>query len=87
MQVELTRVSEKGQIVIPSSLRREMKIEKSDQFIIFGEDGTIILKKVENPAMKQSLSELTKPLQRVISERGFTREDLKKVIKEVRKGA
>ena len=47
MQVELTRISEKGQVVIPSALRREMGIKKSDQFMIFGEGGTVILKKIE----------------------------------------
>ena len=43
MQVELTRISEKGQVVIPSSLRTEMGIKKADQFMIFGEGNTIIL--------------------------------------------
>lgn len=87
MEVELARISEKGQIVIPASLRKEMKIEKSDQFLIFGEDSTIVLKKVEKPAMSKSLAELTAPLQKVVAKSGFTREDLKKVIKEARKNA
>jgi len=54
MQVELTRISEKGQVVIPSSLRKEMGIKKSDQFMVFGEAGTVILKKIETPAIKKT---------------------------------
>ncbi len=87
MEVELTRISEKGQIVIPASIRKEMGIEKSDQFLVFGEDSTIVLKKVEKSAMSKSLAELTAPLQKVVAKSGFTREDLKKEIKEVRKNA
>ncbi len=85
MEVELTRISEKGQIVIPASLRKEMGIEKSDQFLIFGENSTIVLKKVEKAAMQKSFDELTKPLHKAIAESGLTREDLKQVIKDVRK--
>ncbi len=84
MQVELTKISEKGQVVIPASLRDEMGIKRSDKFMIFGEGNTLILKKIETAPLSESLSELTKPLQKIISEEGFNREDLKRVIKHVR---
>nr|MBI4157063.1 AbrB/MazE/SpoVT family DNA-binding domain-containing protein [Candidatus Woesearchaeota archaeon] len=84
MQVELTRISEKGQVVIPSSLRKEMGIKKSDQFMIFGEGGTLILKKIETPAMKRTFDEIVKPLQKAAKKAGLTKEDLKIAIKEVR---
>ncbi len=35
--------------------------------------------------MKKSLAELTEPLQKVISKESFTKEDLTKIIKDVRK--
>jgi AbrB family looped-hinge helix DNA binding protein len=85
MEVELTKISEKGQVVIPSGLRKEMGIKKSDKFLVFGEGNTLILKKIEPTSLKNSLSELTRPLQKVISEEGFTKEDLRKAIKNVRK--
>ena len=84
MQVELTRISEKGQVVIPSSLRKEMGIKKSDQFMIFGEGGTLILKKIETPAIKRTFDEIVKPLQKAAKKAGLTKEDLKIAIKEVR---
>lgn len=84
MQVELTRISEKGQVVIPSSLRKEMGIKKSDQFVIFGEEGTVILKKIETPAIKKTFDEIAKPLQKVAKQVGLTRTDLRKAIKDVR---
>ena len=87
MQVELTRISEKGQVVIPSSLRREMGIKKSDQFMVFGEDGTVILKRIEKPAIKKTFEEIAKPLQKAAKQAGLTKEDVKRAIKDVRKAA
>ena len=85
MQVELTRISEKGQVVIPSSLRKELKINKSDQFMVFGEGNTVILKKVEKMAIKKTFDEIAKPLQKAAQQAGLTRSDLERAIKEVRK--
>jgi AbrB family looped-hinge helix DNA binding protein len=87
MQVELTRISEKGQVVIPSALRREMGIKKSDQFMIFGEGGTVILKKIETPAFKKTFDEIAKPLREAVKNAGLTKADVKKAIKDVRNAA
>ena len=87
MQVELTRISEKGQVVIPSSLRKEMGIKKSDQFMVFGEAGTVILKKIEMSAIKKTFDEITKPLQQAAKQVGLTKSDLKKAINDVRNAA
>lgn len=84
MEVELTRISEKGQIVIPSSLRREMKINKSDQFMVFGENNTIILKKIEKLAIKKTFDEMAEPLRKAAKYIGLKREDLGKAIRDVR---
>ncbi|MBS3122150.1 AbrB/MazE/SpoVT family DNA-binding domain-containing protein [Candidatus Woesearchaeota archaeon] len=87
MQVELTRISEKGQVVIPSSLRKEMGIKKSDQFMIFGETGTLILKKIETQAIKKTFDEIAKPLQQAVKQVGLTRAEVRKAIKDVRNAA
>ncbi len=84
MEVELTKVSEKRQIVIPSALRKEMKIKKADQFLVFGERNTIILKRIEKPVIKKSFEKIAGPLQKSVKQLGLTREDLEKAIKDVR---
>ncbi len=84
MEVELTRISEKGQIVIPSSLRREMNINKSDKFLVFGENNTIILKKIEQSVFKKSFKEIADPLQKMAKQSGLTKKDLEKTIRDVR---
>lgn len=84
MEMELIKVSEKGQVVIPSSLRKTMNIQKSDKFLVFGEGDTILLKKVEEPVLRKSFEEIAKPLQKAAKNMGLTRKDLEKAIKEVR---
>ena len=85
MEVEMTRISEKGQVVIPSSLRNRMKIKKSDQFLVFGEGNTIILKKIEKPAIRKTFDEVAKPLRNAAKKSGFSRSDLDKLIEDVKK--
>lgn len=84
MEVELTRISEKGQVVIPSSLRKEMKIATSDRFLVFGEGSTIILKKIENPTFKKSFDEIANPIQEAAKQIGLTKKDLQKAVRDVR---
>ncbi|MFA4819892.1 MAG: AbrB/MazE/SpoVT family DNA-binding domain-containing protein [Candidatus Aenigmatarchaeota archaeon] len=86
MEVEMTRISEKGQVVIPSALRNQMKIKKSDQFLVFGEGNTIILKKIDRPAVKKTFDEVARPIREAAKKEGFSRSDLDQLIKEVRKG-
>ena len=84
MEVELAKVSEKGQIVIPSSLRKIMKIKKAYKFLVFGEKTTIILKRVEKPTFKKSFDLITKPLRESALKIGLTKKDLEKAIRDVR---
>jgi len=84
MEVEITRISEKGQVVIPSALRRGMGIKKSDQFLVFGEGDTVILKKIEKPAIQQSFAELTRPLKKAAKKAGLTKKDVERAIRDVR---
>jgi AbrB family looped-hinge helix DNA binding protein len=47
MGVAITKMSQNGQIVIPSEIRKEARIKPFTKFIIFNEDGDIYLKKIE----------------------------------------
>ena len=49
---ELITVSSKGQIVIPKDLREELGIATGTNFVIFGKEDTLILKKVNVPKAK-----------------------------------
>ena len=80
MEIEITRISEKGQVVIPNSIRKNMKIKRSDQFIVFGKDNTIILKKVNTGAIKQKFDEIAVVGINVISDYTSNLEEFENII-------
>lgn len=48
MEIGLTKISTKGQVVIPRNIREYMGIGKNEQFIVMSENDEIILKPVKD---------------------------------------
>ena len=57
---QVTTISEKGQIVIPQSIRKELGIKPKTKFLVFGKGDTVIMKKLELPDMKEEWNEIFK---------------------------
>jgi AbrB family looped-hinge helix DNA binding protein len=57
---QVTTISEKGQIVIPQSIRKELGIKPKTKFLVYGKGDTIIMKKLELPDMKKEWNEIFK---------------------------
>ena len=55
---EITTVSEKGQVVIPQSLRKEMRIRPRTKFLVFGRGDTVIMKRLELPDIEHEWHEI-----------------------------
>jgi AbrB family looped-hinge helix DNA binding protein len=55
LEVSITKMSQNGQIVIPSEIRRDAGIKPSTQFLIFNEDGNILLKQINSDSLKEDL--------------------------------
>ena len=47
--VELTHMTSKGQVVIPSDIRKEVNAGEGTVFAVFGTGDTILLKRVQKP--------------------------------------
>jgi AbrB family looped-hinge helix DNA binding protein len=61
---EVTTVSEKGQVVIPQALRKEMGIKPKTKFLVFGRGNTLIMKRLELPDIKQEWEEIFRMMDR-----------------------
>ena len=48
-----TKMSSKGQVVIPEDIRKRLKLKAGSQFIVMGEDDVVILKAIKPPSMKE----------------------------------
>ena len=49
---EITTMGEKGQVVIPKSLRKHLRVEPRTRFIIFGSGDLIVLKRLSLPDIR-----------------------------------
>jgi len=59
---EVATVSEKGQVVIPQSLRRELGIKPRTKLLVFGRGDTLIMKKLELPDLRNEWDEIFKAM-------------------------
>lgn len=80
-----TKMSSKGQVVIPKQIRDPLGIEEGQAFAVFGKDDTIILKRI-TPPTKEEFEQLLKWGQEFAKERGITRDDVDRAVAEVRQG-
>ncbi len=56
--VDLGTISSRGQVAIPSDIRKEMGLEEGSRVLFFLEDDTLLIKKVSTQSWKQ----ITEPL-------------------------
>jgi AbrB family looped-hinge helix DNA binding protein len=50
---EITTLGEKGQVVIPQSLRNELGMKPKTKFIVFGQGDVIVLKRLTLPDVQR----------------------------------
>jgi AbrB family looped-hinge helix DNA binding protein len=51
--IQVTTIGEKGQVVIPLSIRKELAIKPKTKFIVLGRGDIVILKKLELSDLKK----------------------------------
>ena len=49
--IATTRMSSKGQIVIPEPIRKRLNLKAGAQFVVLGENDVVILKAITAPSM------------------------------------
>ena len=83
--MELTRLSERGQIVIPTELRKSMNLKEGERFIIMGVGDTIVLRKLELSEERLRLKRLIRESRKKTKKRGgFDESEIAKLIQETR---
>jgi len=79
-----TKMSSKGQIVIPEDIRKRLGLKPGAQFIVVGQNDVVILKTITQPSMdefKQLISEARKQAKKA----GMKKSDITSAIQKVRK--
>lgn len=81
-----TRLSSKGQVVIPEEVRNALGLTEGDQFVVIGQGDAVILKIITPPKLEDFQKLLSQA--RVEAKKvGIRRADLKSAIARVRRRA
>ena len=81
---DMTRLSSKGQVVIPGDVRESLGLSVGTKFIVIGEDDTIILKRVGRPS-RAEVRHMLKEGQRYAKKAGLKKADVDRLIQQERR--
>ncbi len=81
----MTRLSEKGQIVIPNELRKQMGLREGTRFIVMGLEDTIVLRKLELPQERMRLKRLLERSRKMAEQVGFTEKEVDRLMKKLKR--
>ena len=80
MRAATTRVSSKGQVVIPEAVKRAAKVREGEDLLVVAIGDTIVMKKLS----AVTFEEVARPIWRTVKAMGLTEEDLDEIIEEAK---
>ena len=78
-----TKMSSKGQVVIPEIIRKTLGLENGCQFLVLGEKDAVILKSISAPSKKE-FSSLISKARKAAQKAGLEPKDISDAITKVR---
>jgi len=81
--IATTKMSSKGQVVIPENIRKKMKLKTGTQFVVMGENDVVILKSISPPALDEFDSLIAK-VRKQGKQAGIKKSDISDAISKVR---
>lgn len=78
-----TKLSSKGQVVIPEEIRNQMKLHTGDQFLVVAEKDVVILKAITPPDLREYTNLIAKT-RLAAKKAGLTQDAIKEAITEAR---
>lgn len=78
-----TRLSSKGQVVIPEEIRRRLGLHEGTEFVVLGEGDVVILKSIAPPSMAE-FDELVRRARRAARDAGMKASDVRRAVARAR---
>jgi AbrB family looped-hinge helix DNA binding protein len=79
-----TRLSSKGQVVIPDEIRKALGLESGARFVVLSEGDVVMLKRIDAPA-RSEVRTLAAKVRRKARRAGVKPADIEKAIRDVRR--
>jgi AbrB family looped-hinge helix DNA binding protein len=80
MEASTTKVSSKGQVVIPANVRKAASLRKGEKILAIAVGDTVVLKKIVDKSFEETL----KPVWAKVRQMGLTEEDINALIDKAR---
>ncbi len=81
--IETTRLSSRGQVVIPEAVRKRLGLKTGVQFVVIGDRDVVILKTIAAPARSEFAAVAAKA-RRQAREAGLRASDITRIVRKVR---
>lgn len=81
--ISTTKMSSKGQVVIPENIREKLNLKAGSQFVVMGEKGVIILKTITPPPMEEFDALITEARKKA-KQAGLKKSGIQEAIAKVR---
>lgn len=81
--IATTRMSSKGQIVIPEAIRKRLNLKEGTQFIVVGEGDVVILEAITAPSM-ETFDALIQQARQQAKAIGLERADIERAVSKAR---
>jgi len=82
--VATTKLSSKGQVVIPENIRKKLQLKAGDQFVVVGDKDVVILKNITTPSMDE-FDGLIATARKSARNAGLNKTDIKDAIAKARR--
>ena len=82
--VSTTKLSSKGQVVIPESIRKKLHLKTGAQFVVVADKDVVILKNISAPSLDE-FDGLIAKARKSAKEAGLKKADIKDAIAKVRR--
>jgi len=83
-EIETTKMSSKGQVVIPEDIRNRLGLKTGDKFLVMGDKDVIILKSLSSPSLEE-FDDLIKKARSSAKEAGLKKTDIANAVSKPRK--
>jgi AbrB family looped-hinge helix DNA binding protein len=82
--ISTTKMSSKGQVVIPETIRKQLNLKAGAQFVVIGEKDVVILKNIASPSL-DDFGDLIAEARKKGRQVGIKKSDIGNAISRVRK--
>lgn len=78
-----TRMSSKGQVVIPEEIRKRLNLKEGTRFVVLGQQDVVVLKAIEEPSIEE-FEAIIQQARAAAKQAGLKRADLDAAIAQAR---